>query len=1304
MNHEEIIQSLNSYWKKHNIFKRSIESRPTSMEIVTFDGPPFASGTPHYGHALVSIMKDTLSRFKTMQWYRVQRIRWRDCHGLPVEKFVEKELWIDGKKDIEEKIWVEKFVESCRSTVRNVNSERKTFVDMIGRRSDMDNAYFTMDLDYMESVMWVFSKLYDKNLVYKWFSVQWYCPSCATSLSNSEVNEWYQDCQDPAVTVKFPVYHRDQTKTNKYIHTTDGAIDVVACIIKKEDKYLLTYHKKWQKWVFPGGKVEIDETLEEASKKELKEELWVETKKATYLWVYKNLYKWKLWNIHHMEVEVSGEPKNLEPEKCTDIQRVQVESSENEIGMAININNTVIDDANEIKQQFTDLYLHHTGATKSTNKEWNIHLLAWTTTPWTLPSNMFLAVGNKITYTTVFDKKAHEYYILAEDLLQTYYKSPDDYIRIYENKGEELIGTQYEPIRNFYAQSHNIAEQYKQLVHKVLPWDFVTTESGTGIVHIAPAFGQDDFDLVKTIFPKDDAQNWLFLPVDEYAEFTEETPNRKWVRCYDANKDIIQDLKNRKILINQNTINHSYPHCRRCDTKLIYKAMTSRFIKEQHIAQDNISAVEDISFTPETIKNRFRDILKSAPDWNVSRNRYRWAPLPIRQSEGNSTERIVIKNIDELYIHSKTWSANITKNILIVDASTEKNLQTLNKTGEKQSKNIQETLENQLEASADTQIVISPSQTSRETIYPYIQSVYSKREQEEISTKRKAIYKNYTELKEKNNYTQYMQSDKNTKYFSLTDGLAIDFRIADVENNPSFLQEINSRYKTKTIIIVWDEENIYNTRHLYRDFDKEHQRQKYFLTHGNMTTHYRDNDRNTEIDLHKPYIDNYWFEYKNNKYKRIPEVLDCRFESWSMPYGQVNYTGEKGNKLNYPADFIIEWLDQTRGRFRTLHILGQGMMGKNAFNNVIINWLLLAEDGKKMSKRLKNYPEPSYLLAKYGTDALRMYLLASPAVRAEPVRLWETMVEQMYKDFTAPLTNAYNFFETYAKIDNFKTNNNTIHYINQNINFDKDNNDRILRINADIIIQLDKKTTISSQIQNLYKNIQQKETEIIIIQTKDTDRYNKLLKQHPNKSIVIIGDSKQYSGLWNQLYGKENANPSRQIVPLPNYHINNDLDRRIQAALHQSWKEIENAIESYTLDVAAKEIITVIDRLTNWYIRRSRRRFRASGMSEDKVSAYHTLYNSIKQILYMAAPFAPFITEHIRQKLQTFSTQEKNKTPEQISIHLGYLPIASPQWIDEQLLKEVELVRHIISLWLFVRSKNNMKIKQPLASLSVRIE
>jgi len=305
-----------------------------------------------------------------------------------------------------------------------------------------------------------------------------------------------------------------------------------------------------------------------------------------------------------------------------------------------------------------------------------------------------------------------------------------------------LLGLSYKPLRDFYTKSKNISDTYKTLVHKVLPGNFVTTESGTGIVHIAPAFGQDDFDVVKSIFPKDDADSRLFLPVNDYAEFTDDVPNWKGMRCYDANKDIVQELKKNNKIVAQNTLNHSYPHCRRCETPLIYKAMTSWFIKEQNIAQNTISALEDISFTPEGIKNRFRDVLKSAPDWNVSRNRYWGAPLPIWQSEKNTDDRIIIKNLDELYIHSKTGSANITKNLLIT--SYEKITAQTKKTTK-----IQDYLDQTTDGIDDIQIIISPSTLARETIYPCITTIYDAKDIEDIQTKYKAIEKNYQDLQKK---------------------------------------------------------------------------------------------------------------------------------------------------------------------------------------------------------------------------------------------------------------------------------------------------------------------------------------------------------------------------------------------------------------------------------------------------------------------------------------------------------------------------------------------------------------------------
>lgn len=1304
MDHKKIIESLNTYWKKNDIFKKSIESRPEALQVVTFDWPPFASWTPHYGHGLVSIMKDTLGRFKTMQGYRVERIRWRDCHGLPVEKFVEKQLWLDGKKDIEEKLWVEKFVEACRSTVRNVNTEWKTFVDMIGRWADMDNAYFTMDLDYMESVMWVFGKMYDKNLVYRWFSVQWYCPSCATALSNSEVNEWYKDRQDPATTVKFQIQE-------------DAYIQYVVAVIKDKDGNILSlFNKKHNNRQFPWGKLEKNESPTDTLVRELKEELGIDAKIGKKIGEQKKILQGKPSIITLYEVTTQQEPIIQEKNKHAYIEYIQTTQSDNKRGYIYKAWWLTIDDEDEIAK-FHDL-LAYKQITKGWTTQWNMYFLAWTTTPRTLPSNMFLAVGKNINYVTIFDNEQKEYYILAEDLLWSYYKTPTEYTHIATHQGSELAWISYTPLWNFYEKSKNIAAQYKSQVHKVITWDFVTTESGTGIVHIAPAFWQDDFDVVKTILPKDDADNRLFLPVNEYGEFTQDVPDRKGTRCYDANKDIIQNLKKNNQFVAQNTINHSYPHCRRCETPLIYKAMTSWFIKEQNIAQNTIPWLSEIWFIPDGIKNRFRDVLKSAPDWNVSRNRYRWAPIPIWQSEKNPEERIVIKNLDELYQHSKTGSVNITKNIIVRNAETQHNEQgenaLLTKKWQKQAQTIKQKIQESVWSNSDIHIVISPLHNTFETIYPYIETLYNKKELADIQTKYTAIQRNYQSLQKEKKLLDYYKDPKTTKYFSLADGLAVDFRIADIAHQEKekhtgaqkrvleYITYINERNKTKTIITVADSEWTLLVRQWFRSFDEKTQHEKYHIWIGEIKTHYRDNKRQTEIDLHKPYVDDYRFEYKWAKYKRIPEVLDCWFESWAMPYGQVNYIGDKKNNLNYPADYIIEWLDQTRWWFRTLHVLWQGIMNKNAFHNVIINGLILAEDGKKMSKKLKNYPEPSYLFEKYGTDALRMYLLTSPAVRSEPVRLWESLVEQMYKDFSAPLSNAYNFFATYAKIDKFKAYDNQLFYLQKNCDINDIPTEKLIRMDIKTIVELDRESPLSKQIHNLLKSMQDKKVDIQTIQTKDNnDRYTKLIQTPTLWNTLIIWDAPNYKKLWKSLYGVDNANPSHHIIPLINYEITNDLDRWILAALHNTIKETENYINTYMLDGASKEVLWFIDKLTNRYIRRSRRRFRATGMDADKNSAYNTLYTVLYKLLHTIAPFAPFISEHIRQQLQEFSHTTREKWN---SIHLSYIPVSSTQYIDQQLLDEIELVRRIISLGLFVRSKNNIKIKQPLSSLSIRIE
>ena len=450
MNQKELIQSLNAYWKEHKIFQKSLDQRSEKFQSVTYDGPPFASGTPHFGHGLVGSMKDTILRYKTMKGYKVNRDRWRDCHGLPVEKFVEKLLDIDGKRDIEDKIGVEKFIEACRASVSNTSDERRTFGDLIGRRADMDHAYYTMDLNFMESVIRVFQNMYQQNLVYKWFNVQWMCPSCATSLSNSEVNDGYKDRQDPAITIKFPVlwntWHKYYTDTTTHETTKDGFLEVVDCIIKRDGKIFMNYHTKGQKYVCPGGKIDKGDTAEMTVKKEIKEELWVEVTKITKLGSIKEIIYWGLIHLNMFEVEIEWEPKLMEPEKLPQMIRAEIIPSDNKLGFAVKIENTIVDDDFEIMNQFYDLYLYYNKIFEKTDPEAPMSVLAWTTTPRTLPSNMFLAVGKHIHYAIVYDIGVKEYFVIAENLLKQYYRNPEEYILINIIQWESMVGLKYEPL------------------------------------------------------------------------------------------------------------------------------------------------------------------------------------------------------------------------------------------------------------------------------------------------------------------------------------------------------------------------------------------------------------------------------------------------------------------------------------------------------------------------------------------------------------------------------------------------------------------------------------------------------------------------------------------------------------------------------------------------------------------------------------------------------------------------------------------------------------------------------------------
>lgn len=823
-NFPKIEEEALELWRKERTFEKSLSARRGAEEFVFYDGPPFATGLPHYGNLLAGVIKDIVPRYKTMRGYYVDRRFGWDCHGLPVEYEVEQALGINGKTEIE-KLGVDVFNERCRSIVLRYTREWREIVTRMGRWVDFDRDYKTMDPLYMESIWWVFKSLWDKGLIYEGNKILPYCPRCSTPLSNFEANQGYMDVTDPAITVRFRVRGAENT-----------------------------------------------------------------------------------------------------------------------------------------------------------------YLLAWTTTPWTLPSNMALAVGKDIMYARV-DEGDNAYYI-AKERVPFYYKQGEGYKSLEYVKGDELVGLEYEPLFPYFA------DKRPQGGFRVVAAEFVSTEEGSGIVHIAPGFGEDDHNLSRQ-------ENIpVVCPVDAEGRFTVEVADYAGLPVKETDAGIIARLKREGNLVHRTEITHSYPHCWRCDTPLIYRAVSTWFVRVERIKEQIIRANATVSWMPDHLRDgRFGKWLEGARDWAISRNRYWGTPLPIWRSEDGS-ETLCVGSIQEL---------------------------------------------------------------------------------EALSGQKVA-------------------------------------------------------------------------------------------------------------DLHKHFIDNIEIPSRRNgpALRKIPEVLDCWFESGAMPYAQAHYPFENKERFekHFPADFIAEGLDQTRGWFYTLMVLSTALFDKSAFKNVVVNGLVLAEDGKKMSKRLKNYPDPVYMINTYGADAIRLYLVNSPVVKAEDLRFSEKGVEQLARDILIPLWNVYSFFVTYANIDGWSG----------------DGHDRAVS-------------------------------------------------------------------------------------------CSNVLDRWIQSSLEGLTEKVASAMDEYDIQRAVRPFVSFIDDLTNWYIRRSRRRFWKSRDDEDKACAYATLYHVLLQLSKIAAPFIPFISDSIYRNLA------RSGMPE--SAHLCDFPVPDRGRRDMEIEEQMSHVMTVVKLGRVLRYDNNLKVRQPLPALHV---
>ncbi len=856
-------------WKEKDIIKKNFDMNKGQRYFTFYDGPPTANGKPHVGHIETRVIKDIIPRYKVMKGYHVDRKAGWDTHGLPVELEIEKKLGISGKEQIE-KYGVEKFVKECKESVFTYVKMWEEMTNKVGFWVDMEKPYVTYHNDYIESVWWALKQMWEKGLLYEGHKVMPYCPRCGTALSSHEVAQGYKDVKDLTCTAKFKVIGKENTyflawtttpwtlpsnlalcvnKSYTYVeikanigtengkpHVGHIETRVIKDIIPRY-KVMKGYHVDrkagWDTHGLPveleiekklgiSGKEQIEKYGVEKFVKECKEsvftyvKMWEEMTNKVGFWVdmekpyvtYHNDYIesvwWALKQMWEKGLLYEGHKVMPYCPRC---------------GTALS--------SHEVAQGYKDVKdLTCTAKFKVIGKE-NTYFLAWTTTPWTLPSNLALCVNKSYTYVEIKanigtdDNPQYENYILAKDLLESVLRETP-YEILKEFKGTELLGVKYEQLMPF--------AKIEGKAFEVIHGDYVTTEDGTGIVHIAPAYGEDD-----SLVSKQNGIAFVNL-VDKSGKFVKEV--EPWAGRFvrDCNEDICKWLAEQGKLFSKEKHLHSYPHCWRCDTPLLYYPKESWFVAMTKLRDRLVENNNKIKWYPDTIRTgRFGKFLENVIDWGISRDRYWGTPLPVWKCECGHEE--CIGSISEL--------------------------------------------------------------------------------------------------------------------------------------------------KEKSI------------------------------------------DCPDEIELHKPYIDNVHLKCPKcgKEMTRFKEVIDCWFDSGSMPFAQLHYPFENKEEFekHFPAQFISEAIDQTRGWFYTLLAVSTCLFEKPSYENCIVLGHVLDEHGQKMSKSKGNGVDPMVLLDQVGADATRwhFYTCSAPWL---PTRLGLNNVQETQRGFLSTLWNVYSFYVLYAEIDKFNPN------------------------------------------------------------------------------------------------------------------------------------------------------------------------------------------------------------------------------------------------------------------------------------------